>query len=95
MNKISGSLNIKNIHSNRKIILISKIKKCTYIEKKKKCNKSLSKIPCENSYLLYEHVIVSLMIYKRIVDSSTEKLKANKLIQIVMYNNTINLYKDF
>lgn len=94
MNKISGSLNIKNIHSNRKIILISKIKKCTYIEKKIR-NKSLSKIPCENSYLLYEHVIVSLMIYKRIVDSSTEKLKANKLIQIVMYNNTINLYKGF
>lgn len=35
MNKISGSFNIKNIHSNRKIILISKMKNCTYIEKEK------------------------------------------------------------
>lgn len=35
MNKVSGSFNIKNIHSNRKIILISKMKKCTYIEKEK------------------------------------------------------------
>lgn len=63
--------------------------------KKKICNKSLSKITCENSYLLYEHVIVSLKIYKRVVDSSTEILKANKLIHSVMENSTENLYNDF